>query len=562
MALVGLLSRTTRPATSLAGGLSGVEPTHRMKFLAIDILALIALIGCGKSTPQAPTNSLPPNEVVTDRGIVRGALIGNSRIFKGIPYAAPPVGALRWKPPQPVAPWQGERVTTDFGSSCVQPVFTSGGAVTGVSGNEDCLTLNVWSPTSSLRSALPVFFFMHWGNFITGGSSGAAFDGQYLAEHGPAIVVTINYRLGALGFVAHRSFLGEGDQVGFGNYGALDAIAALKWVRSNIAGFGGDPSRVVVFGQSAGAFMSCTLMTSPLARGLFSRVIMESGGCQVFSGYTTAAMGDTLAENLSCSRAPDVAACMRAASASTVAIALPPSFSASPDGGVTYRPNVDGVLLTQAPEDAIVAGSHQHVPFIISNTEAEFSHVLPNYLSRIPTNAAEYRVAIKELIGVMHLGTATKDDVIAHYPLSTYVVPYLGLIALTTDVGLTGSRHLAREIAGSQNEPVRRAHFVGGLNNGPEAPYGAFHGIDIIYLFGTFAAAGDTPVPSELALSDSVIGYWSRFASTGDPNGSGAPPWPQYDVRTDPYLELGNPIGSNAGLHTTNCDYWESVLYH
>jgi len=538
-------------------GFAGIAPRALMTAVA----AMFTACGASPAGDQGGcVSGVVPSAgvVVTDRGAVRGVVLGASRAFKGVPYAAPPVGPLRWKPPQPAACWQGERVATDFGAACVE----RSGA--GTIGSEDCLTLNVWSPSSPPSTPLPVLFFMHPGNLVSGGSAQPFasvykyFDGQYLAEHGPAVVVTINYRLGPFGFMAHRSFAAESDQTGLGNYGALDAIAALKWVQRNVAAFGGDPARVLMFGQSAGGFLSCTLLTSPLARGLFSSAIMESGGCGVTTVALVEATADVLAQNLGCAAAADIAGCLRAASGGSVASALPVASGNQP--GVTYRPNVDGALLTQSPLATIQAGAHHHVPFITTQTAAEFSVVLPLYLSKIPTTPAEYRVAVGELISAMQLGSATVDGVIAHYPLASYPTPFDALIALTSDIGLTGSRIIARTVAASQTEPVRRAYFSRGINSSTFPP-GAFHGVDLAFLFHSFAAFGDnSPDAAEISLSDATIGYWTRFAATGDPNGSGAVSWPLYDAVTDPYLEFASPIVSGVGLHTANCDYWESVL--
>ena len=527
-----------------------------MRTLIHLVVSAASLVAMANSAAQ----TLPPTIRLTTGGWLQGTQQGNVVSYKGIPYAKPPVGNLRWKPPQAPTPWTGLRPAMAFGWKCVQPLFDNKGQVSGADGSEDCLTLNVWAPAVAAPRSLPVLFFIHGGNYLNGRASDPLYDGAYLSEHGPAVVVTIDYRLGALGFVGSRTMAGESDQKGFGNYGALDAIAALIWVQYNIASFGGDPARVMLFGQSAGAFMSCTLMASPLARGLFSRVIMESGGCQVYPRSLTEAMGDQLATNLGCADAPDVPACLRGKDRFDVAKALTPSYLGAP-GGVTYRPNIDGTLLTQSPDAAFLAGTHNHVPLIITGTQAEFSRTLPYYLSSIPTDEAQYRVAVGELVTKMHLGRATVDEVVARYPLSPALPPYWNLVAFTTDVGLTGSRRIAREVSASQSEPVRRGHFYGGLNNGPLASSGAFHGIDMAYVFRTFSVFGDTPTPAELATSDAVIGYWTRFAASGDPNGAGAVNWPRFDALTDAFLALGPVIGSGTGLHSDKCDYWESVLY-
>jgi para-nitrobenzyl esterase len=474
------------------------------------------------------------------------------------------------------------RDATAFGKKCKQPTYDKAtGAVTGVdrASDEDCLTLNVWAPAGIIANPLPVLFFIHGGNYVNGSASDAtadangvlhySYDGSYLAEHGPAVVVSLDYRLGVFGFVAHKTM--EGESEGFGNYGALDTIQALKWVQQNIANFGGDPARVMMFGHSAGAFMSCTLMASPKARGLFSRVIMESGGCEVYKQAVTEGMGDTLAANIACDGADDVPvpACLRDKNAADVVLALPPSFLGGTEGA-TFRPNIDNSLLTQYPEQYFLAGTHNHAPLIITGTQAEFSHTLyPYYFNFYPLTWDQYRAAVDVLITKMKL-PVTNDQVVGQYPTPADhpLWSYPVLVTITTDIALTGSRRLARGISAAQDyrtEPVRRGHFMGGLSNGPWAGYGAFHGIDMTYVFRSFDAFGDSPPPgaAELAISDAVIGYWTRFAATGDPNGGGAVNWPQYDATTDTYLQLGPGVTPTpgAGLHTENCDWWQGYLY-
>ena len=290
-----------------------------MKLLMVLMLSLATGAGFAQTSPIRFTTG----------GYVQGSQQGNVLSFKGIPYAKPPVGDWRWKPPQ--APGFSKVLiqATAFGHKCVQPTFDALGEVTGAEGSEDCLNLNVWTPAGAAPGSLPVLFFIHGGNYLNGSASDLPYDGAYLSEHGPAVVVTFDYRLGAFGFLAHRTMAGESGQKGFGNYGALDAIAALLWVKYNIARFGGDPARVMMFGHSAGAFMSCAIMATPMARDLqlFSRVIMESGGCTVYERKWTEAMGDTLATNLGCADAKDIPACLRNPDkdARLVATALKPS---------------------------------------------------------------------------------------------------------------------------------------------------------------------------------------------------------------------------------------------
>src|SRR5262249_44120038 len=251
------------------------------------VLLLAAIMGC-TSHPRIDVDAPPDDSsaapvVTIDTGMVRGTLDGGVASFKGIPYAAPPLGALRWRAPQPALPWDSVRDATAFGSPCVATsVDFSAGVNQYIGGTEDCLTLNVW--TSSTAAAMPVLVFIHGGYFQQGSSADTfgglyTYDGAYIAAHQPVVVVTINYRLGALGFLASPALTASDPDHRAGNYGLLDQVAALRWVQTNIAAFGGDPARVMLFGQSAGGYSVCNLLASPAAAGLFSRALIESGGC-------------------------------------------------------------------------------------------------------------------------------------------------------------------------------------------------------------------------------------------------------------------------------------------
>ncbi len=504
--------------------------------------------------PCLTTVQPAPGTVVTDRGAVVGASAGQTWSFKGIPYAAPPVGDHRWQPPQPVACWSDAREATSFGPAC--PQLSLVGAYFG---EEDCLTLNIWTPQEPPDGeGRPVMFFIHGGGNIQGGSSalntdGSLFyDGQLLAEKTGAVVVTINYRLGALGLLTHPELSKEGAHQTSGNYGLLDQIAALQWVQRNIGPFGGDPARVLLFGESSGAVNTCLLLASPLAAGLFTAAIMESGGCWTKTEADSEAFGIQYAEAAGCSGA-DSLECLRARSAEELVQTLPGKVDliGSP---LEYQPNVDGWVIPVDPLEQISAGKHNKVPLIVGSNAHETSIFVPLIMT-----GASYAAAVYDLAGAVSVGNA----ILAEYPVSEYGSPRQAFIALTSDLVFTcAARRVVRAAAAGQSEPVYRYSFTRGLDNGGLylKGLGAFHGLELAFIFSFLGANGYVPLPIEIALSESMIKYWGAFATSGVPDAAGEPAWPRYDLVTESYLELADPITAGAGLRDPQCDFWDSWL--
>jgi para-nitrobenzyl esterase len=515
-------------------------------------VALALLTACGPSSgpgPAAPTAAAGGPEVaMTDRGAVRGARAGDTLVFKGIPYAAPPVGPLRWRPPQPAARWRGVRDATGYGYVCMQTAASNDPEGTPM-GSEDCLTLNVWRPKAS--RPLPVMVYVHGGYFTWGSSSlrrqGVDLhDGRQLAERAQVVVVTINYRVGALGFLAHRALAAEDERHTTGNYGLLDQVAALEWVQRNAAAFGGEPARVTVFGQSAGAISIAALVASPRARGLFAGAIMHSGGHAAVPLQLAQSGGDVLTRNLGCAGDRDVAACLRARSASAVVSALPESYH----GGYHFAPVVDGVVLPARPLELVQRGAHNHVPLMVGTTSREFSTMVHNYLLKPIKSEADYREAVARRFG------RNAAAVLAHYPASSYPSPLEAFEALLGDVGFVcQSDALGRAAGAAQRQPVWRFVFAHTYASGSVSRFGAGHGLDLILVNRNFPAAWVQLDPAELALSDTVIGYWSRFARTGDPNGAGAPAWPRYDAAGRRHLVLDVPIREAVDGREAECAF-------
>jgi para-nitrobenzyl esterase len=495
--------------------------------------------------PACATSATGANVVLTDAGAVQGMADGGVQAFEGIPYAAPPLGDLRFRPPAPHACWSDTLQATAFGNECPQIDVNDK-----VVGDEDCLTLNIWTPNTTPSAPLPVLFFIHGGGNTQGASSSPLYDGSYIAAHGPAVVVTINYRLGVFGFLAAPALDAASAQGVSGNYGILDQIAALQWTQRNIAAFGGDPSRVLLFGESAGATDTCVLLASPLASGLFSRALMESGGCNQRTLADSEQTDAAVVQSVGCDTASDVAACLRALPAATLVQARKVPVDVANLGGLAYGPNVDGYVLPGEPLALIGAGTFNQVPFVVGSNADETAGLAPPPIA----DAAAYETALTKMYGA-----TIAQAVLQEYPASAYPTPRQAYIAATTDADFVcPSRDYARAAATGGSAPVYRYFFTHALDHGVGKALGAFHGLELAFVFHTLgASAGYSASADEQALADAIVGYWTRFAATGDPNGAGATPWPIYDTASDTYVQLDTTISAGQGVRTTNCDFWD-----
>lgn len=521
--------------------------------------------GAGKPSGGSPApeggacaSDVGPAEgvVPTDRGAVRGTNTGDAWAYRGIPYAVPPVGSHRWSAPAPHDCWKGTLEASSFGPECPQLDPTD---PTKVVGDEDCLTLNVWTPGDATpKSALPVLFFIHGGGNVQGSSSetdrrGAPiYDGAELAAQAHAVVVTINYRLGALGWLAHASF-GEHP----GNYGTLDQIAALEWTRRNARAFGGDPDHVLLFGESAGAVNVCVLLASPLAKGLFSAALMESGGCTAKSADAANSFAARFMTATGCD-GTDALTCARGLTAEVVTLAFPQSANVAGAQG-DFQPNVDGSVLLDVPQAVLSAGTHNHVPFVVGSNSDETALALSQAYPGGMTPAA-YQAAVLAYAGG---NQSLADQVLALYPASDYASPLSAYTAVTSDAKfICTARTVARAASASQGEPVYRYFFSHRLDAAAPAvrALGAWHGLELAFVFRDLGAAGYSPSAAETGLADAIDGYWSRLAATGDPNGAGATDWPRYEAATDPYLALDDTVQSANGVRTTYCDFWDQLF--
>lgn len=522
------------------------------------LAAIVLGLGVGSVAADAPA-------VRIDSGPIRGTQADKVTAYLGIPFAAPPVGDLRWRAPTPVKPWQAVRECTKFGPSCPQPRPIMGGGPGPQ--DEDCLYLNVWTSAAtaavSARKRHPVMVWIHGGGCTTGAGSLPYYDGTNLAREG-VVVVTINYRLGPLGYFAHPLLSRESADGVSGNYGMLDQIEALKWVKRNIPAFGGDPNCVTVFGESAGALSICRLMVSPLAKGLFHRAIAQSGGARGRNlrlretvGRTAPAekVGEQLAAKLGCDKAGDVLAALRARTPQELLDAAQPAQGLF-GRGIRFSPVVDGWAIPDDPEKLFAQGKHHDVPFMVG-TNADEGTV---FLGQLPIRrAAGYRMVVRAIYGdaaetLLKLFPAERDEDVK--PALNRLVTVMAFVA--------PARMLARSMA-SKESPAYMYHFTRVPPNERAQRHGAFHGLEIVYVFGNLPEAGGFD-KTDRELSDSMKACWTRFAATGNPNpspGGGlpvAPDWPAYDAEADKHMEFGNVPKVKSGLYKDACDQIERSL--
>ncbi len=525
--------------------------------------ALTPDAGADASADAGSDADAAPDTVSTTAGPVAGVENAGVWRFAGIPYAKPPVGDLRWK--APVAPEAHAQVLVadQFGPACPQKPSAIATDAAGPT-DEDCLTLNIWTPEPSSAKSLPVMFWIHGGGFIQGSSQETnggtlLYDGQNLARK-DVVVVSINYRLGALGFLAHKAFESEDDpgQPKAGNYGLLDQIRALKWVQDNIANFGGDPANVTIFGESAGGVSVCALMASPLTDGLFDSAIMESGNCLAAmrkldqpNGQKEAAtdQGDRFAQAIGCADAGDVVACMRSKSAQEVLDALPGSINLLGDGE-SFEPIIDGHVLDESLAKAIADGSAQQVPFVLGVNGDEGT--LFTYTQRSMT-AAQYEATVRAKFPVIG------DQVLQHYPASDYDKPWKALAALVGDVAFVcPARQTARAHTANGN-PTFTYYFTHVTALARSLGLGAHHAAEIPFVFGSFGAGAGRS--AEADLSASMQTWWTQFATDSAPGSAGSVDWPQYDADADPWMQLDtDTLGPTSGVRKDFCDFWDTYL--
>jgi len=462
-------------------------------------------------------------QVKTESGVVEGKADGVVNAFLGIPYAAPPVGDLRWKPPAPAAKWSGVRMATDFGSHCLQGNVFGDMIFRDPGGSEDCLSLNVWVPAKPTGAKLPVMVWIYGGGFVAGTTSEARQDGSHLAEQG-VIVVSMNYRLGIFGFFVHPELAKESGHNAAGNYGLLDQLAALHWVHDNIAAFGGDPGNVTIFGESAGSFSVSAQMASPLAKGLFQKAIGESGGAFFSGGLSFEPRSEreqkdvkTVSAKLGVSTLAELRAVPAQKLLDTFGKPGPDAFG--------FGPDVDGYFLPESVPAIFAAGKQNNVALLAGWNHDEGSFEIA-FNPQKPT-AESLRAGAQKEFG------DKAAEALKLYPIDTDEHVLRSALDFAGDQFIAFSTWEWMESqAKTGKQPIYRYRFDLGPPSDPKGPQlGAYHSAEIEYVFGQLdSKAGVKWSPETRALSAQMQKYWMNFARTGDPNGPGLPKWPAYSA--------------------------------
>jgi para-nitrobenzyl esterase len=475
------------------------------------------------------------------------------RSYKGIPYAAPPTGDLRWKPPQPAKPWTGIRLANAFPNNCPQMPLLPGPQ------SEDCLGLNVWTPARSSSDKLPVMVWIHGGGFAIGSSAQSVYDGERLAAQG-VVAVSVNYRLGVFGFLAHPGLSKESPQSVSGNYGLLDMIAALRWVNRNISAFGGDPSNVTIFGESAGGTAVCLLMVLPDAKGLFHRVISESAAWinVPLSRLREPSYGRIAAEQFGEKLGADTGA-LRAKSTAEI-MKLAGNSMMNPDAGARgeeYLPVIDGLVLPDDPARLFTSGKFHNVSLIAGTNRDEGTIFVP------VKDQATLRTWANQQFG------SGADMILKAYGAAGDAEAHAVGAQMHGDwLFLQGTRVVLRA-ASKINPQVFQYQFTKVNGIGQRLHFGAFHGSEIGYvfatlpdsaygtslipMFGDFRVAPDSYNDQDDRLSQAMSAAWVRFAKTGDPNGPGLAKWPSFR-QGEAYMEFGDHIAPGNALRKTQID--------
>jgi para-nitrobenzyl esterase len=494
--------------------------------------------------------------VQTGSGQVRGMKAAGTPTcaWKGIPYAAPPVGRLRWQSPQPAPAWSGAREMTRFGHRCMQNGIMAMENLTGKEGmSEDCLYLNVWRPQKP--GVFPVMVWVHGGGYYGGAASTPMYWGDRLAAAGDLVVVSINYRVNIFGFFALPALREEDPHRSTGGQGTLDQVAALRWVHDNIRNFGGDPDQVTIFGESAGGWSICTLLATPLTEGLVQGAILESGGCEqsrdLETGYRFA---QDLAPKLGCK--PDDLNCLRNVSAKKV-------LDRGVEGGMghlEFMPHHDGYLLTGTPLAMIRSGNFRRVPFLAGSNRDEFGNMLKlkRQLRRVPPD--QFEAKLKEEFN-------TSDDearaLMSLYPLAEFqnrpVNAYGRMFG--ADMALICPTYAGLLAAARHQPDTYYYHF-----EYDEMKFGKFlgaaHALELPFIFDSF----DRPpmsmlynrknLPEAKALSKIIQGYWINFAKTGNPNQAGLPEWPKFDPSSQKVQVLDTTVQTEPAGMAEKCEFW------
>jgi len=523
------------------------------------------------ATPDSPKSmgvlKVAVEPIRIESGLVRGLIVGEAndiQLYRGIPYAAPPVGDLRWWPPQPAHAWPGVRECYEFGAAAPQkPVALLSmfpGMALGAATSEDCLYLNVWAPVRKSAEPLPVMVWIHGGGYTFGAASQRLYDGANLARRG-VVVVAMNYRLGPLGFLALPRLSAESGHGASGNYGLLDQIEALRWVKRNIPAFGGDPERVTIMGESAGGNSVFALLVSPLAKGLFQRAISESGAGLTFADGKQSRYGFRPAEKMGLEfaqkcGAPEGAGELAALRAMSVQDLLKASSGFEAPKSLEFRadrmrfaPIVDGWVIPDDPMTLLERGQANSVPLIVGANGNEGSLFI--LTAALPKVSEEYRALLEK-----GFGTQAAAILSELYPASNL---RRAVSDLTGDyLFVAPARYVARTMQHAK-APVYLYHFAHPTPGSMGKLLGAHHGAEIAYVLDNLQLAPHRSSVDE-RIRDVLVGYWVQFAATGNPNRPGLPEWPAYDPAVDRCLFVNETIDTTQGLRKAKLDAIDGLM--
>jgi para-nitrobenzyl esterase len=494
--------------------------------LVLAVFATMSLFSCKSENLKS---------VKVEGGKIEGTIENGIHVFRGIPFAAPPVGDLRWKAPQPVKVWDGIRRADTFGPSCPQMAMIPGTNQLELS--EDCLYLNVWTPAKAANEKLPVMVWIYGGGFAMGSASFPLYSGDELAKRG-VILVTITYRVGALGFLAHPELTAESPDKVSGNYGLLDQIAALKWVQKNIEAFGGDPAKITIFGESAGAISVSMLCASPLAKGLFSGAISESGGS---FGPVKGQRGLNGVQTLQAAEQDGLAFAQRMGAASIAELRqiAPEKWLSDPSaqmGG--FWPVADGLVITDDQYKLYEQGKYNDVNVLIGTNSDEGS-----MFARPAESVEEYQKDIRERFG------AFADRILEAYPAHTIEETYTSAADIFRETAFAWPTYAWANLQSATGKSNVYLYYFDQPQ--PPSPFfpaklrGSAHASEMDYVFGHLDAGRRTE--SDFKLSDIMIQYWTNFAKYGDPNGKDLPKWETYSA-ANPFVLLLKDVPQRIDL--------------
>ena len=491
--------------------------------------------------------------VKTESGLVAGS--GTAiRVYKGIPYAAPPVGELRWKPPQPVKPWPGVLVAKKFSPVCPQADRLNLGAQ-----SEDCLKLNIWTPARRPGDKLPVMVWIHGGSFQAGATSQSVYDGEALAAQG-VVLVTVEYRLGIFGFFGHPGLSAESPRGVSGNYGLMDMVLALGWVKNNIAAFGGDPGNVTIFGESAGGAAVFLLLVIPQSEGLFQKAVSESGGILPPIRLKNEEGGIMPLETQGEKLGRDISALRNMSTAEVMNLAAPRMATIGAADRALWLPVIDGWTLPESTLRLFRTGKFHKVPFLAGTNADEGTLFNPPV-----RDLASFRDYASKRIGV------PADAALEHYPAANDAEAHAAAAKLGGDFQfLLGTREILRDMS-KANPKTFQYYFTRLTGVGKQIGLGVFHASEIQYVFGNLPDGyfGTEPSPvfgdmrvhadsyTELdaGLAKTMSAQWVQFAKSGDPNAPGLPQWPRFSPDREAYLELGDHIVTGESLRKQHLDF-------